>query len=109
MISQVDAGVEATVALDSQAGGGQLGVPLDINEVKEGPGGWPVAEVQSVQPERVVHGEDDVVIHDDALRRLPQPLRGGESEGGSRGRCLCALSLNSHQPSHRSAPHGGMH
>ena len=30
----MDAGVEATIALDSQAGGVQLGVPLDINEWK---------------------------------------------------------------------------
>ena len=106
----MDAGVESTVALDRQAGSIQLGFPLQNNKVEGIPGGRPAAEVQRVQPERLVHKENGVVAHDDTPWRLPQPLRWGQRQGGSRGWCLGAVALNSRVPSCgcHSVPHGGM-
>ena len=99
-IAVVNAGVEPTIALDRQPGCEQLGIPLQVNEVKEVPGRRPAAEVQRVQPERLVRDEYVMVIHDDALRCRPQPLRGRESEGGSQRGGRCAVALNANAPSH---------
>ena len=106
----LDAGVEPTVALDSQAGSVQLGVPPQNNKVEGIPGGRPTAEVQRVQPEPLEHSDYVVVAHDDTPWRLPQPLRWGQRQGGSRGWCLSAVALNSRVPSCgcHSVPHGGM-
>ena len=99
-IAVVNAGVEPTIALDRQPGCVHLGIPLQVNEVKEVPGRRPAAEVQRVQPERLVRDEYVMVIHDDALRCRPQPLRGRESEGGSQRGGRCAVALNANAPSH---------
>ena len=97
----MDAGVETSVALNSHAGSVQLGVPLNINEVKEVPGRWPPAKVQRVKPERLVRDEYVVVAHDDALRRLPQPLWRRKREGGRRRGGRRAVALNANAPSRR--------
>ena len=95
----MDARVEPAVALDCQAGSIQLCISLDLNEEKGVPGRRPPAEVQRIQPERLVRDENVVVTHDDTPWRLPYPLWGGKGQGGSRRGGRGAVALNAQVPS----------
>lgn len=67
--------------LHREAGTVQLSAVVDFKAVGEEVGCRTEPEVQGIQPQRVVHPEQAVVVHEHTLRRLPVcKVRSGQAE-----------------------------